>query len=77
LERRVIKTHPEYRQVICWLPTWIGADPHEIVKYDGRSRPAPSGGALTLGWRLGLASGFVFLALNVYYRGVVRLRTPG
>jgi hypothetical protein len=34
LERTVLAKHPEYRDALCILPTWIDAAPHDIVKYE-------------------------------------------
>ena len=69
LQKRVLAKYPEYRGRICDLPAWIGAGPHEIVKYEAvNDRPA-SVPTLPPWVMAGLAT-FVlaFISLNLYYR---------
>jgi hypothetical protein len=71
LERRVVAKHPEYRGVVCWLPAWIPAGPHEIVKYDWPAIAVAARRRLGLGWRLGLTAAFAALTLYLNYSGLV------
>jgi hypothetical protein len=72
LERLVVEKHPEYREQVCYLPPWIGAAPHQIVKYE---KTAQSGFfPAVLAW-LGAALVTVAvgaIGLNLYYRMMIR-----
>lgn len=69
LEKRVLAKYPEYRGRICDLPAWIGAGPHEIVKYEAVNHRPASVPTLPPWVMAGLAT-FVLalISLNLYYR---------
>jgi hypothetical protein len=71
LERRVVAKYPEYRKVVCWLPAWIPAEPHEIVKYDWLASGVPARRALDLSWRLGFTAAFAAVALCLNCSGLI------
>ncbi len=73
LEKRVLAKYPEYRGRICDLPAWIGAGPHEIIKYEPVGRRAALMPMLPPWALAGLATlGLAFVSLNVYYRVLAR-----
>jgi hypothetical protein len=71
LEKRVLAKYPEYRNRICDLPAWIGAEPHEIIKYEPVATEAsimpvlPPWAMATL-----VTLAMALVTLNVYYRVV-------
>jgi hypothetical protein len=73
LERRVIAKHPEYRDVVCWLPAWIPAEPHEIVKYEWSASAVAPRRPLDFGWRIGITAAVAALMLGLNYSGLIEL----
>jgi hypothetical protein len=69
LEKRVLVKYPEYKERRCELPAWIGAGPHEIVKFDPPTATDNRSPSLLV-WVAALLL-FELFGLNVYYRLLV------
>jgi len=70
LEQTFLEKYPEFAERLCVLPTWLGAGPSEIVKYELLPRSLVGHAALWL--RTLLVTALVALALvNAYYRLLV------
>jgi hypothetical protein len=70
LERTFLEKYPEFAERLCVLPTWLGAGPAEIVKYELLPRSIVGHAGLWL--RTLLVTALVAMALaNAYYRLLV------
>jgi hypothetical protein len=69
LEKRVLVKYPEYKERRCELPAWIGAGPHEIVKFESPTATDNRSPSLIV-WVAALLL-FELFGLNVYYRLLV------
>jgi hypothetical protein len=70
LEKRVLVKYPEYKERRCELPAWIGAGPHEIVKFEPPNGSTDSRSPSLIVWVAALLL-FELFGLNVYYRLLV------
>jgi len=70
LEASFLEKYPEFAERLCVLPTWLGAGPSEIVKYE--LLPRSLAGHVALWLRTLLVAALAAIALgNVYYRLLV------
>jgi hypothetical protein len=70
LARTILEKYPEFSERLCVLPTWLGAGPGEIVKYELRPRSLLGHAGLWLRTLLVTALAAFGLA-NAYYRLLV------
>ena len=71
LQRVVVAKHPEYQERLCVLPTFVGAGPDAIIKYEMKPRSALARHAAPALWAAVLAIAIATALLNLYYRVVV------